>query len=383
MLIDDIKQIAERITPEMLNNITTEEATKTAIIMPVIAKLGYDVFNPMEVVPEMDCDVGLKKFEKIDYAIKINGEVKIIVECKHHKENLDKHYAQLYRYYSVSNARFAILTNGLEWRFYCDIDEQNKMDKEPFLTFKLSDVDEKTCAELAKFRKDSFNADELLDEAEKAKFRLLLRQKIDEEFSAPSDEFIKFFVKKVYNLPLTAKKLDLFRTLMVQSISKFTNDQISEKLGFVVPSAPIAAPAPAPIAAPAEEALSDAPAEAPAEEPKSKITTTLEELTAFEIIKAILVKKVDVNRVKYRDTQSYFGILLDDNNRKPICRLFLESATSKKIVFVHTDRTETTYKLDSVTDIGKYSKDLKAIIDELENKPAAPAAEPAPAPVAG
>lgn len=379
MLIDDIKQIAERITPEMLNNITTEEATKNAIIMPVIAKLGYDVFNPMEVVPEMDCDVGLKKFEKIDYAIKINGEVKIIVECKHHKENLDKHYAQLFRYYGVSNARFAILTNGLEWRFYCDIDEQNKMDKEPFLTFKLSDIDDKTCAELAKFKKDSFNADELLDEAEKAKYRILLRQKIDEEFSAPSDEFVRFFVKKVYQPMLTPKKMTLFKTLMVQAIGKFTTDQISEKLGFVVPSAPIAAPSPAPVAAPAEETQADASAEAPAEEAqKPKITTTQEELTAFEIIKAILVKKVDINRVKYRDTLSYFGILLDDNNRKPICRLFLESATSKKIVFVHTDRTETTYKLDSVTDIGKYSKDLKAIIDEIENKPAAPAAEPAP-----
>ena len=75
---DIIRQLVERIE-KMKDNVLTEEATKNAFIMPFINALGYDVFNPTEVVPEFICDIGTKKGEKIDYAIMQDGKPVILI----------------------------------------------------------------------------------------------------------------------------------------------------------------------------------------------------------------------------------------------------------------------------------------------------------------
>lgn len=121
----------------MVGNVQTEEATKTAVIMPFFAMLGYDVFNPQEFVPEFTADVGIKKGEKVDYAIVKDGTPVILIECKSITENLERHDSQLFRYFGTSEAKFAILTNGLQYRFYTDLDNANKMDEDPFLTINI------------------------------------------------------------------------------------------------------------------------------------------------------------------------------------------------------------------------------------------------------
>jgi hypothetical protein len=113
---DTFKLLADRVN-RLRDNIQTEEATKNALIMPFIQTLGYDVFNPLEVVPEYITDVGIKKGEKIDYAIFKDGHPAILIECKHWRENLDLHDGQLLRYFHVSKAKFGILTNGIVYRF--------------------------------------------------------------------------------------------------------------------------------------------------------------------------------------------------------------------------------------------------------------------------
>ncbi|MCI5139368.1 MAG: hypothetical protein D3922_13380 [Candidatus Electrothrix sp. AR1] len=80
-LIDKIKELAVRI-PKQIEHIQTEEATKNAFIMPFISALGYDIFNPMEVIPEFTADIGTKKGEKVDYAIKKDDDIIILIECK-------------------------------------------------------------------------------------------------------------------------------------------------------------------------------------------------------------------------------------------------------------------------------------------------------------
>ena len=117
---DQIKLLSERVI-KLKENTQTEEATKTAFIMPFLQTLGYDVFDPTEVVPEYTCDLGIKKGEKIDYAIHKDGQPIILIECKHWKEDLTSHNGQLFRYFHVSNARFGILTNGIIYRFYTDL----------------------------------------------------------------------------------------------------------------------------------------------------------------------------------------------------------------------------------------------------------------------
>ena len=124
---DDIKNFSQRIVT-LKDSIQTEEATKMSLIVPFFQLLGYDVFNPAEFCPEYTADVGIKKGEKVDYAIIVNDEPSILIECKWCGDSLDKHGSQLFRYFGTSPAKFGILTNGVLYRFYTDLDESNKMD---------------------------------------------------------------------------------------------------------------------------------------------------------------------------------------------------------------------------------------------------------------
>lgn len=139
--------------------IQTEEATKNAFVMPFISTiLGYDIFNPLEVVPEFTADVGVKRGEKVDYAIMREGEVQMLIECKKSAEALRiEHASQLFRYFSVTNARIAVLTNGEIYNFYTDLDAPNKMDDRPFLVLDLNDIDETLLPELRKLSKENFD----------------------------------------------------------------------------------------------------------------------------------------------------------------------------------------------------------------------------------
>ena len=140
-LEDAVRDIADRI-PDVLERLVTEEATKNALVMPFIAALGYDVFNPTEVVPEFTADVGNKSGEKVDYAILLDGQPIILLECKLASTTLDNaHLNQLIRYFSTTPARIGVLTNGIVYRFYADLDRPNMMDTKSFLEFDLTNVD--------------------------------------------------------------------------------------------------------------------------------------------------------------------------------------------------------------------------------------------------
>ena len=166
---DQVRQLGGRVL-SMRERVETEEATKNAFIMPFIQLLGFDVFDPSEIVPEFTCDVGTKKGEKIDYAICFDGTPTILVECKHWGQNLANHVGQLTRYFTVSKARFGILTNGIVYKFYSDLDEPNKMDETPFLEFDITSITDAQTEELKKFHKSYFNLDEILTTATELKF---------------------------------------------------------------------------------------------------------------------------------------------------------------------------------------------------------------------
>ena len=153
---DSIFQLAERVSA-LKESIQTEEATKNAFIMPFIQILGYDVFNPLEVVPEMDCDITKKKGEKIDYAIMKDGVPVMLIECKHWKQDLNLHDNQLKRYFVASKAKFGVLTNGIVYRFYTDLIKENIMDDVPFLEINLEKIRETQIEEVKKFCKGVFD----------------------------------------------------------------------------------------------------------------------------------------------------------------------------------------------------------------------------------
>ena len=350
---DVVKQLAERVE-KLKDNLQTEEATKNALIMPFIQAMGYDVFNPLEVIPEFTCDVGTKKGEKIDYAIMVDGNPVILIECKHWKQDLTLHDNQLLRYFNVSNAKFGILTNGIVYRFYADLEKPNKMDEKPFLEIDLTDLKTMQIEELKKFHKAYFNVENILSSANELKYMIELKSIIIKEFSTPSPEFVKLFSKQVCEGPCTAKILEQFTGLVKKSISNYINDIISERLKTALK------------AETDDNKKENEPVQSQVEESKGDgIVTTEEELEAFYIVKSILRQILSSDRITYRDSQSYFAIFVDNNNRKTICRLYLNSPLNKKIVFISEDKKEIPYKIQALDEIYSYSEQLKSSAEKF------------------
>lgn len=348
---DSIRRISERIE-NLKDNLPTEEATKTALIMPFINALGYDVFNPLEVLPEMCCDIGTKKGEKIDYAIMKDGEPVILIECKHWAQDLNLHDNQLLRYFNVSKAKFGVLTNGITYRFYTDLAEPNKMDEKPFLEVNLLDLKDAQIEELKKFHKSYFDVNEILSSASELKYMGELKTAIGKEFTSPTPDFVKYFGKQVYDGVFTPKVLEQFTGLVKRTISNLINDTISERLKAAIKENEDGASGREP-----ETIVEQASAEQEKDEPK--IVTTEEELEAFYIIKSILRASIPPERITYRDAQTYFAVFLDDNNRKTVCRLYLNSPTRKRLTFLDENKKEIHNKIKSIDDIYNFADQLK------------------------
>ncbi len=361
---DSVLQLAERIKTQK-DIIQTEEATKNAFVLPLIAALGYDVFNPFEVVPELDCDLIKKKGEKIDYAIKHDDETILLIECKHCSANLDLHSSQLQKYFVASNARFGALTNGIEYWFYTDLEKQNIMDSKPFLVVNLLDLSEADIEQLKKFHKSYYNVDAILSTAQELKYTTQLKTVLLSEIFNPGDEFVRSITKKVYSGVINQKVLDQFRPLVSAAIENIINDKISDRLGLAIKSTAEPAPvrpsqeAPAEAEAPVETPASALPAGVVAIDNEKGIVTTQEEIEGYLTVKAILRPVVDVSRVVYRDAQSYFAILLDDNNRKPICRLRFNAKSVKYIGLFDAERNEQKIEIQSLDDIYNYAEQLR------------------------
>ncbi|HDS5590181.1 TPA: type I restriction enzyme HsdR N-terminal domain-containing protein [Enterobacter hormaechei subsp. xiangfangensis] len=348
-ITEKIMRLADKIKQQG-SAIQTEEATKTAFIMPFIhSVLGYDVFNPEEVTPEYICDVGTKKGEKIDYAILRDGEIQILFECKKLGEPLNlNHAGQLFRYFHVTNARIAVLTNGQVYQFYTDLDAANRMDEKPFLTLDLCDIDDYVVPELVKITKSDFDVESIVSAAGELKYVSQIKKVIAAQFSTPEDEFVKFIASRVYDGIVTQKVREQFAGLTRKAASQYLNDRINERLKSAMSGGMVA---------PEDTEEREPHPEETVVDPDS-IVTTEEELEGFHIVKAIIRSVVDVKRITMRDTKSYCGILLDDNNRKPVCRLHF-NRMQKYIGVFDKEKNETRMPIDSLDDIYTLSEELK------------------------
>jgi hypothetical protein len=195
----------------------TEEAAKTALVMPFLQALGYDVFNPSEVVPEFTADVGTKKGEKVDYAIRSGGKVVILIECKPSSAELNlNHAGQLFRYFSVTDARLAILTNGVSYQFYSDVEKPNKMDEKPFFSFSMDAIKSTDVKTLEKFAKATFDIDKIVQEAGNLKVQSLIRKELEREFAEPSEEFVSMLARRVHEGRITPAVKESFSKLLAR-----------------------------------------------------------------------------------------------------------------------------------------------------------------------
>jgi hypothetical protein len=343
---DQIKLLADRVT-KLKDQVHTEEATKNAFIMPFIRELGYDVFNPFEVTPELVADVGIKQGEKIDYAIMKDGVPIILIECKWHGAPLNvQNASQLFRYFHTTKAKFSILTNGIEYRFFTDLVEPNKMDEKPFFIFDLADIKDNQIDELRKFHKTYYDFDNILSTASELKYTGELKALIDAEIHNPSPEFVKHFAGQIYTGKITAKVLEQFTNFTKKSFSQYMNDLITERLKSALSKETESQKVKAAESDPTTAAL---------EQPKD--VATEEEIESFMIVRAIMRATTTVDRIKYRKAQSYFSVLLDDSNRKPVCRMYL-TPTKKQIGIFDETKKEVRVDLKTLDDIYNFSESL-------------------------
>lgn len=358
--VDQLKQYNKRIS-NLKDSIQTEEATKTSLIMPFFALLGYDVFNPDEFVPEFTADVGIKKGEKVDYAILQEGKPIILIEAKWIGEKLDKHDSQLFRYFATCNAKFAILTNGQYYRFYTDLEEPNKMDDSPFLEVDLLDLKETQVPELKKFCKENFNEAEIFDTASELKYTYEFRKKFSNELQTPSDELVRFFLNSVYDGIKTANVIEHFRPVLKKALNGYISELMNERIKSALDTDK------------STESLSENSTAkdtlAPSIESASvsKIVTTDAELEAYFIIKNLLKSVVPVSDITYKDTESYFNILHKNNTWRWICRLKL-SDTRKILIIPDENKKEQNFRLDDIYDIEKYKDQLIEVLKRYLSK---------------
>ncbi len=351
--IDQLKQFASRLE-KTKDNILTEEATKTSMIMPFFQMLGYDVFNPLEFVPEYNADFGTKKGEKVDYAIMDpDGNPTILIEAKFCGENLDKHGSQLFRYYSTTPAKFGILTNGITYQFFTDLEDSNKMDEKPFLEFNLFDIKDSLVPEIKKFQKTSFDVETIFNTASDLKYSNQIKQILSQQLSNPSDDFTRCIINDFYEGVKTQNVIEKFRSIVKKTLAQFINEQINDRLKSALDNeTPLNVISDDSFIDNTEQTASDI----------SKIVTTEEEIESFYIIKSILRETLGSNRINYKDTESYFGILLNNNTRKWICRIQI-SDNRIRFILPDEDKNYITHQLESLDDLYSYKEDLVSIVE--------------------
>lgn len=321
-----VRDLAKRST-HASKHALTEEATKTSVILPLIQTLGFDIFNLEEVVPEFVSDVGLKKGEKVDFAIKLDGKVAALVEVKPISMPLGTaQYSQLYRYFAVTDARLALLTNGREVWFFSDIDEPNKMDKKPFFTFDLQRFDESQIAELSKYQKQAFSIDSILTSASNIKYTNRAAAYLKKQLQNPDEDFIKLVGRQIYEGSLTKAVIEVLRPSIQSSVDQVIRDRLQDKLNVAFRPEPPVIEQPLATAVDSPEA--------------SDVQTTDEEMMAFMMVKAIAAKAIPIERVTMRDAKSYCSVFVDDNNRKPVCRFYFNSKSVKYIGLFDSSKIE-------------------------------------------
>lgn len=281
-----------------------------------------------------------------------DGEPIILIECKHHAAPLTVNNAsQLFRYFHTTKAKFSILTNGIEYKFYTDLVEKNKMDEKPFFAFDITGIKENQIEELKKFHKAYYDFENIVNTASDLKYTFELKKLITTEFANPTSEFVRHFARQVYPSVITAKVLEQFTNLTKKSMQQYISDLITERLKSALTKE-------VEVTKEQEAELETQKGEA------SKIETTQEELEGFLIVKNILRQKIPVSRIAYRDAQSYFAILLDDNNRKTICRFYF-NGTKKYLATLDGQKKEIRHEINSLDDIFNLSDALVLVVEAM------------------
>lgn len=339
-----LKEFCTRIRT-LTTKVKTEEATKTAMVMPFFSLLGYDVFNPLEFVPEYTADVGIKKGEKVDYAILDKKQNPIIlIEAKCSGENLNKHGSQLFRYFSTTSAKFGILTNGVIYQFYTDLAEQNRMDTKPFLIVNLANLKDSDIADLHQFKKDVFTISSVLAKAAELNYNDQIKQFLLKQLEEPDNEFVTYVLTDIYKGRKTQKVIDDLRPIVKKAFGELINEKISERLQTVLDN----------------EKLSEAETKTEKVKNKNDVEVVPPPLTStpegYLIVKALIFDLLNGREINFKEGET-LEIFLQENPAEWICRI--DIANGRLYINVPSgDKEFSKRQIRSVQDIYMYKNIL-------------------------
>ena len=281
----------------------TEEASKTALILPMFSDvLGYNVIDPSVFVPEYVTDIGAKRGEKVDYAILRDNSPEILIEAKWSGTSLDGessqigYVSQLFRYFSLTSAKIGILTNGIEYRFYGDLDSNHQMDEDHFYQFNVLNMSEEDMEYLYRFHYSSFNSKKIIDDASEKKTHSDIKQLLKKLVTDPDNDFTGYIMKRLGASRRTKGLVQNYQPIVKQIMKEIVSEGIT------------------------------------VDDKSPEIVTTQEELAAYYIIQTLIHKTIDPSRVKYKDSKTYFTVNIDGLTTHWICRLLPSSKGQWQIV---------------------------------------------------
>ncbi|MEH2445294.1 MAG: type I restriction endonuclease [Nostoc sp.] len=339
---EDITKLSEQVR-KRADQVVGEEATKMALIVPFLSAIGYDVYDPSEVMPEYVADFAIKKagqFEKVDYALAINNNIVMLVEAKARGQKAEAHDGQLSRYFNgLLTTKVAIVTNGVEYRFFTDLHDKNVMDKEPFFAFNILEYDTKDIDNLKFFHCDNFDVTAITSHAEEMVYVKGMTQLLGNLLRSPSEEFVRFLVAELgtvapsYEIKgrMTGKVIDKFKPIVKKSIQGSLVELMTRSLSQEITQ---------PVEVEVEQEIEEEEKQQESQE-STKIVTTAEEIEAFEKIKAITQTSRSYNfELQYKDTVSYFGINLVGKTTWWFLRLYLSSHKKSFITRLSVDEVK-------------------------------------------
>lgn len=346
-LADRVAELAVR-ADRQRDQMVTEEAAKHALVLPLLQALGYDVFNPLEVRPEFTADIGTKKGEKVDYALEFGGSTQVLIECKPIGSKLElNHASQLFRYFSVTAAKFGVLTDGVRYCFYTDLDAPNRMDGLPFFIFDIASHRESEVEHLKKFARENFDVDAITRTASDMKYLRALRTELERELTTPSDEFVKLLGKRVYSSSFTTSVVTKFADLLRRAAAAHIREKVDGRLRNALHTTSFETEENVGL----DEANED------------ENTTTDLEIDGFKTVQAIGAEHVDPADIHMRDQKSYCSILYANNNRKPIVRLWFNNEKRLAVEFFDGDGSEK-IRIGRTLEIYQYKDRIRRVLSE-------------------
>jgi len=311
-----------------------EAATIRTYVEPFIKKvLGYDTSEEDEVNFEYPADYFGSNRKEVDCVLCDSGDPIIAIECKRSKNELSiENVKQLNIYFSNLSRvglKYGILTNGIDYLFFSDIEGHKGMDIEPFMEFSFREHDKINCDCLEKFHKEGFHAKNTYDYVTKLKRKKMIKDVLKEELENPSNPaFVNFIFNKAKKAcQINKDKEAPFKTLVRAAFSEFSQAatvKAQEDAEVTVPKAKTEKKA---AIAENKVVIEKNEQETSVKESKNKFSP--EEIEIFNFVKASLEPEIDSGKLEHRPCAGYSSILYENNKNNPICRLYLNRSNKR------------------------------------------------------